>query len=218
MEGLQRWLEGGGYFRNPSGCTGYYGPVTSAAVARWQQDSGLTPSGAFGPESLAAYRRGVRGQRGAGRGPAPDSGLTLQPQPPAPRSRGRGSGGAALQGGAPLPPAHWDGLGRLARGRGVAGFLFQAGAGFILMLAGSVVFRTLQLALRETGALRERRRQQELQDLERRALEAQKLKQRWKGSLEADRRGGAGPPPLPLDLPGDIASAPREAGGGDAPR
>ena len=101
-------------------------------------------------------------------------------------------------------PGVWGGLERLARGQGVAGFLFQAAAGFALVLAGSVAVRGLQLAFRGTRSHREKRRQWELQELERRALEAQSLKRRWKGSLESDRSGRGGEPPPNLDLPGDL--------------
>ncbi len=193
VEGLQRWLEQRGYFRHPGGCTGYYGPVTRAAVLAWQRDIGLSASGVFGPDSLAAYRNdGGRGEQ-VGRGP---KGVRLAGQKSQVQAPRRGITGVV-----PAPEVCGR-LERLARGQGVAGFLFQAAAGFALVLAGSVAVRGLQLVLRGTSSHREKRRQRELRELERRALEAQRLKRRWKGSLESDRSGRGGEPPPDLDLPG----------------
>ena len=195
VEGLQRWLEQRGYFRSPDGCTGFYGPVTRAAVLEWQRDSGLSPSGVFGPDSLEAYRsEGGRGGQ-VGRGP---EGMRFAGQLSRMRPPGRSVAGMVPSSGA------WGGLGRLARGQGVAGFLFQAVAGFALVLAGSVAVRGLQLALRGTSSHQEKRRQMELRELERRALEAQSLKRRWKGSLETDRSGRGRPSPPDLGLPDDV--------------
>ncbi|HEU4677456.1 MAG TPA: peptidoglycan-binding protein [Candidatus Paceibacterota bacterium] len=44
------------YFSNAAGATGYFGPVTQAAVAAWQAANGVTPAaGYFGPVSQAKY-------------------------------------------------------------------------------------------------------------------------------------------------------------------
>lgn len=44
------------YFTNAGGSTGYFGPVTAAAVAAWQTANGVTPAaGYFGPVSQAKY-------------------------------------------------------------------------------------------------------------------------------------------------------------------
>lgn len=44
------------YFTNAGGATGYFGPVTAAAVAAWQSANGVMPAaGYFGPVSQAKY-------------------------------------------------------------------------------------------------------------------------------------------------------------------
>ncbi len=44
------------YFSNAGGSTGYFGPVTAAAVAAWQTANGVAPAaGYFGPVSQAKY-------------------------------------------------------------------------------------------------------------------------------------------------------------------
>ncbi len=44
------------YFSNAGGSTGYFGPVTAAAVAAWQSANGVMPAaGYFGPVSQAKY-------------------------------------------------------------------------------------------------------------------------------------------------------------------
>ncbi len=44
------------YFNNAGGATGYFGPVTQAAVAKWQAANGVTPAaGYFGPISQAKF-------------------------------------------------------------------------------------------------------------------------------------------------------------------
>ena len=44
------------YFKNAGGATGYFGPVTAAAVAAWQSANGVTPAvGYFGPISQAKF-------------------------------------------------------------------------------------------------------------------------------------------------------------------
>lgn len=49
---LQQRLKDLGYFRFR--VTGYYGPITEAAVRRFQRDSGLVPDGVAGPRTKAA--------------------------------------------------------------------------------------------------------------------------------------------------------------------
>ncbi len=52
---LQGELARLGYFHHV--VTGYYGPVTTAAVKAFQRASGLKPDGIWGPQSAAALRR-----------------------------------------------------------------------------------------------------------------------------------------------------------------
>ena len=52
---LQRNLLHLGYFDGP--VTGFYGPLTTAAVKRFQRSAGLTVDGVWGPRSAAALRR-----------------------------------------------------------------------------------------------------------------------------------------------------------------
>ena len=51
---LQRELAKLGFFRHV--VTGYYGPVTTKAVKRFQRSVGLTPDGIWGPRSEAALK------------------------------------------------------------------------------------------------------------------------------------------------------------------
>ncbi len=51
---LQQMLVSQGYLKMPAGTAyGYFGPMTRAAVARWQASRGLTATGFFGPLSRA---------------------------------------------------------------------------------------------------------------------------------------------------------------------
>ena len=52
---LQHELATLGYFRGPF--TGFYGPLTTAAVKRFQRSSGLRADGIWGPHSAAALKR-----------------------------------------------------------------------------------------------------------------------------------------------------------------
>jgi mono/diheme cytochrome c family protein len=52
---LQRHLKTLGYFHGP--VTGFYGPLTTAAVKRFQRAAGLPVDGVWGPRSAAALRR-----------------------------------------------------------------------------------------------------------------------------------------------------------------
>ena len=53
---LQNYLTGTGHFTFSGGATGFFGPVTQAAVAAWQAANGVTPAvGYFGPISQAKY-------------------------------------------------------------------------------------------------------------------------------------------------------------------
>jgi len=52
---LQHDLHRLGYFDGPF--TGYYGPLTKAAVARFQKATGLAADGLWGPHSQAALVR-----------------------------------------------------------------------------------------------------------------------------------------------------------------
>jgi len=56
VEALQDYLTGTGHFSYAGGSTGYFGPVTQAAVAAWQAANGVAPAvGYFGPISRAKY-------------------------------------------------------------------------------------------------------------------------------------------------------------------
>jgi len=53
---LQNYLTGTGHFTYSGGATGYFGPITQAAVAAWQTANAVTPpAGYFGPISRAKY-------------------------------------------------------------------------------------------------------------------------------------------------------------------
>jgi murein L,D-transpeptidase YcbB/YkuD len=52
---IQRKLKNLGFFKGP--VTGFYGPLTTAAVKRFQRSSGLRPDGVWGPKSARALRR-----------------------------------------------------------------------------------------------------------------------------------------------------------------
>jgi len=53
---LQTYLMGTGHFTFAGGATGYFGPITQAAVAAWQSANGVAPAaGYFGPISQAMY-------------------------------------------------------------------------------------------------------------------------------------------------------------------
>ncbi|MBU2101488.1 peptidoglycan-binding protein [Patescibacteria group bacterium] len=53
---LQNYLTGTGHFTFSGGATGYFGPITQAAVAAWQAANGVAPAvGYFGPISQAKY-------------------------------------------------------------------------------------------------------------------------------------------------------------------
>ena len=52
---LQRDLKKLGFFHGP--VTGFYGPLTTAAVKRFQRSAGLKADGLWGPKSASALRR-----------------------------------------------------------------------------------------------------------------------------------------------------------------
>lgn len=53
---LQNYLTGTGHFSFSGGATGYFGPITQAAVAAWQAANGVAPAvGYWGPISQAKY-------------------------------------------------------------------------------------------------------------------------------------------------------------------
>ncbi len=52
---IQTELRKLGYFKGP--ITGFYGPLTTAAVKRFQRASGLHADGIWGPKSIAAIKR-----------------------------------------------------------------------------------------------------------------------------------------------------------------
>ena len=51
---IQRDLKKLSFFHGP--VTGFYGPLTTAAVKRFQRSAGLTPDGLWGPKSALALR------------------------------------------------------------------------------------------------------------------------------------------------------------------
>lgn len=88
---LQNFLTGTGHFTFAGGATGYFGPITQAAVAAWQAANGVSPAaGYFGPISRAKMAAG--GSTGTGTGTGTTIGrsgkegtatLTLAPTPSA---------------------------------------------------------------------------------------------------------------------------------------
>jgi peptidoglycan hydrolase-like protein with peptidoglycan-binding domain len=72
---LQNYLTGTGHFTFSGGATGYFGPITQAAVAAWQAANGITPpAGYFGPISRGAYNSMVVVTPGPGTTPTTPSG------------------------------------------------------------------------------------------------------------------------------------------------
>jgi len=63
VRSLQRSLARLGFFRGP--ITGFYGPLTSAAVKRFQRSAGLHSDGVWGPKSQAALRAALKRRGGA---------------------------------------------------------------------------------------------------------------------------------------------------------
>src|SRR5581483_6658618 len=63
VRSLQRSLARLGFFRGP--ITGFYGPLTSAAVKRFQRSAGLQSDGVWGPKSQAALRAALKRRGGA---------------------------------------------------------------------------------------------------------------------------------------------------------
>ena len=55
VEQLHRYLAQQGYMKARRKPSRYFDEATSSAVATWQQDHGVVPSGSFGHESRQAY-------------------------------------------------------------------------------------------------------------------------------------------------------------------
>lgn len=73
---LQNYLKAGGYFTATP--TGYFGPITRAAVAAWQAANGVSPaSGYFGALSRAKYNQLVAAAPPASPGASPAAGEGL---------------------------------------------------------------------------------------------------------------------------------------------
>jgi peptidoglycan hydrolase-like protein with peptidoglycan-binding domain len=76
VRALQNYLKSAGYFTATP--TGYFGPVTRAAVAAWQAANGLPSTGFFGPLSRAKYQQLVAQ---ASPTPTPTTSPTTSPTP-----------------------------------------------------------------------------------------------------------------------------------------
>ena len=70
---LQRFLTGTGHYQYKDGPTGYYGPLTTQAVKRWQAKYGLPESGGWGAQSRATYLNVKRAELRAMRDPDPET-------------------------------------------------------------------------------------------------------------------------------------------------
>lgn len=70
---LQRFLTGTGHYQYKDGPTGYYGPLTTQAVKRWQAKYGLPDSGGWGAQSRATYLNVKRAELRAMRDPDPET-------------------------------------------------------------------------------------------------------------------------------------------------
>ena len=70
---LQRFLTGTGHYQYKDGPTGYYGPLTTQAVKRWQAKYGLPESGGWGVQSRATYLNVKRAELRAMRDPDPET-------------------------------------------------------------------------------------------------------------------------------------------------
>eukprot|EP00793_Prasinoderma_coloniale_P003376 PRCOL_00006612-RA len=79
---VQEFLRSEGYFTLAE-TTKFFGPVTTTALMRWQQDVGVPATGLFGPMSRAAYNKIVRG-RLAREAAAPASDAKKKAAPAAP--------------------------------------------------------------------------------------------------------------------------------------
>ena len=55
MEQLHRYLAQQGYMKARRKPSRYFDEATASAVAAWQEDHGVVPSGSFGHESRQAY-------------------------------------------------------------------------------------------------------------------------------------------------------------------
>jgi len=84
---LQNYLKGAGYFNATP--TGFFGPVTKAAVAAWQAANGISPAaGFFGPVSIAKYKALVGAAPIASPAPAASPTPAASPAPAGPASEG----------------------------------------------------------------------------------------------------------------------------------
>src|SRR6185503_1854385 len=54
VQSVQEFLQDQGYFNGDA--TGYYGPVTASAVAKWQSSEGLSSVGIVGPMSRERFK------------------------------------------------------------------------------------------------------------------------------------------------------------------
>ncbi len=73
---LQEFLQSGGYFNGSA--TGYFGPATASAVARWQSAEGISAIGSFGPMSRERMR--IWCLSGQGSGNTSSGSLSATPQ------------------------------------------------------------------------------------------------------------------------------------------
>ena len=93
-------------YLNVSPQSGYFGPLTKAAVAKWQSDNGVSPAaGYFGPISRAKYSSVVAGTPAPAPTPTPGTPATPAGTPPPAAPAGKGlSVAAATQPGDSLAP------------------------------------------------------------------------------------------------------------------
>jgi peptidoglycan hydrolase-like protein with peptidoglycan-binding domain len=74
---LQNYLKATGHFTFSGGATGYFGPITKAAVAAWQAANGVSPAvGYFGPISQAKYSAMSGGTTGTPTTPGTTGGIS----------------------------------------------------------------------------------------------------------------------------------------------
>mmetsp|Transcript_5184 Transcript_5184/g.8102 ORF Transcript_5184/g.8102 Transcript_5184/m.8102 type:complete len:375 (+) Transcript_5184:257-1381(+) len=189
---LQRFLTKTGQYRYKDGVTGFYGPVTTNAVKKWQHQHGLPASGGWGYQSREMYLRVKSLERrkllASPEAPSrPDFGFeasTSGLKPPLDQTRtANGSPGTSTAVG--YTPGPSMSTARSAAGAsggftavGIITTAFWVGMGTaVLVVVGRVV--TWQLAVREAA-------QQERQEMER---DRQQVYERWDAAVKESDGG-----------------------------